>query len=251
MFSYLRATVVTFLISAAAPAMAQSNLLEQGSQFLKGLGSSVGSTLSGGGGGLGNDEIIAGLKEALKVGTGTVVDQLGARDGFNGDKEVHIPLPDKLQSVRKALAPFGMAGLLDDLEVRLNRAAEDATPKAKKVLWDAISDMSVEDAKKIYEGPDDAATKYFQGKMTKPLGNEWRPIVDKSLADVGAIKAYDEAIGEYSKLPFVPDVKSDLSDYVIELGLGGVFKYLAREEAEIRNNPVKRSTELLKKVFGN
>jgi hypothetical protein len=154
-------------------------------------------------------------------------------------------------SLLQQVAPSGgESGLLDDLETRLNRAAEDAIPKAKKVFWDAIDGISLDDSKRIYEGPDDSATRYFQSKMWNPLASEWRPIVDNSLADVGAVKAYDNAIGEYSKLPFMPNAKANLTEYVIEKGLGGVFHYLAIEEAAIRNNPVKRSTALLQKVFG-
>lgn len=236
-----------FLMALGAAALAtpaaRANWLEQGSSFLK--------SLTGGSDNLANDEIVAGLKEALKVGTNTVTTQLGSRDGFNRDPAIHIPLPDTLQRVRGALKPFGMAGMLDDLEVRLNRAAEDATPKAKRVFWDAIGAMSWEDARRIYEGPDDSATQYFRGNMSAPLAKEWEPIVSRSLADVGAVQAFEQAIGEYAKLPFVPDVKANLTSYVIEKGLDGVFHYLAKEEAAIRNNPLKRSTELLQRVFGN
>ena len=241
-----------FLPCALALAMSHGanaqSLFEQGANLLKKLGNSTESTL--GGSALANDEIIAGLKEALKVGTGNVVGQLGTRNGFNNDARIRIPLPDTLKQVRDALAPFGYGGLLDDLEVRLNRAAEDATPKAKKVFWDAISAMTLENAKRIYQGPDDAATQYFRRTMSTPLAESWQPIVDKSLSGVGAIEAYDNALGQYAKLPFMPDVKADLSKHVIERGLDGVFLYLAREEAAIRNDPVKRSTELLQKVFG-
>ncbi|NKC15416.1 MAG: DUF4197 family protein [Gammaproteobacteria bacterium] len=231
-----------WLMLAAAPSVWAENWLEQGSSLLKSFGAN--SRLA-------DDEIIASLKEALKVGTGTVVGQLGVMNGFNNDPAVHIPLPGALKSVRNALAPFGMSSLLDDLETRLNRAAEDATPKAKQVFWDAIGAMTLEEARNILNGPDDSATRYFQSKMTNPLAKQWRPIVDNSLAGVGAVKAYDEAMGEYAKLPFMPDVKANLTEYVIEKGLDGVFHYLAQEEAAIRNNPLKRSTELLQKVFGS
>ncbi|MBT6276200.1 MAG: DUF4197 domain-containing protein [Chromatiales bacterium] len=236
----------TLALSVALLALPTSSLaqswLEKGSSLLKGFGFGESE--------LANDEIVAGLKEALKIGTGTVVGQLGAVNGFNADPVVRIPLPDTLTTVRNALAPFGLSGMLDDLETRLNRAAEDATPKAKAVFWDAISVMTLDDARKILDGADDSATRYFQSKMSNPLAREWRPIVDRSLTDVGAIRAYEDAIGEYAKLPFVPDVRANLTEYVIEKGLDGVFHYLAQEEADIRNNPLKRSTELLQKVFG-
>ena len=135
--------------------------------------------------------------------------------------------------------------------LRLNRAAETATPKAKKLFWDAISQMTLDDVNRIYEGPDDAATRYFQGKMSDPLAKEMGPVVNESLSEVGAIKSYDNVMGRYEQIPFVPDVKANISDYVVEKGMDGIFHYLAKEEAAIRNNPVKRTTELLQKVFGD
>lgn len=143
-----------------------------------------------------------------------------------------------------------MGQLGDDLELKLNRAAEAATPKAKTLFVDAISEMSVEDARKILDGPKDSATRYFEGKMTAPLKTEMRPIVDGTLAQVGAIQAYDNIMGQYGQLPFVPDVKADLTNYALDMALQGLFHYIAVEEAAIRENPVKRTTELLQKVFG-
>ncbi len=195
-------------------------------------------------------EIGDGLREALRVGTEKVVGQLGQADGFNSDPDVHIPLPDSLQKVQSALQAVGMSDLADDVELRLNRAAEQATPQAKQIFWDAISDMSVEDAEGILNGPDDAATRYFQDKMSAPLSEAMRPVIDDSLADVGAIAAYDNMMGEYKAIPFVPDAKADLTNYTLEQALDGLFTYVAREEAAIRSDPAKRSTEILQKVFG-
>ncbi|MBN2333760.1 MAG: DUF4197 domain-containing protein [Deltaproteobacteria bacterium] len=196
------------------------------------------------------DEIGAGLKEALKVGTERVVAQLGQNDGFNTDPAIHIPLPDSLTKVQSALNKIGLSSMLDDLELRLNRAAETATPKAKTLFWQSIQEMTLDDVQGIYKGPDDAATRYFQGKMSAPLAEEMRPVVEESLAQVGAIQSYDNVMGKYSALPFVPDVKADLTTHVLDKGLAGIFHYVAKEEAAIRQNPVKRTTELLKRVFG-
>jgi hypothetical protein len=110
--------------------------------------------------------------------------------------------------------------------------------------------MSFEDVMNIYNGPDDAATRYFQEKMTPALAGEMKPIVEESLAEVGAVQSYDNVMGQYRAIPFVPDVKADLTTYVIEKGMDGIFHYLAVEEAAIRQNPVKRTTELLQRVFG-
>jgi len=203
-----------------------------------------------GAGDLTSAEIGEGLREALRVGTERVVGQLGQTDGFNADPDIHIPLPDSLQRVQTALQAVGMSDLADDLELRLNRAAEAATPEAKQLFWDAISEMTLEDAEGILNGPDDAATRYFQDKMTGPLSDAMRPVIDESLADVGAIASYDRMMGEYSSIPFVPDVKADLTDYALEEALDGLFLYIAREEAAIRADPAKRTTEILQRVFG-
>ena len=196
------------------------------------------------------EEIGSGLKEALRVGSARVVSQLGQKDGFNLDRAIHIPLPAKFNTVRSILGKIGMASMLDDLELKLNRAAEVATPKAKKLFVQAISEMTFEDVMNIYNGPEDAATRYFQNKMTPPLAREMQPVVEQSLAEVGAVQAYDNVMGEYRAIPFVPDVKADLTTYVIEKGMDGIFHYLAVEEAAIRQNPAKRTTELLQRVFG-
>lgn len=194
-------------------------------------------------------EISSGLKEALSVGSELVVNQLGVSGGFNADPNIHIPLPNSLQKVQSTLDKVGMSGMLDDLETRLNRAAEIATPKAKELFKNAISAMTLDDARNILAGENDAATRYFQSKMTPDLVTEFTPIVNESLSEAGAIKSYDNAIGQYKKLPLVPDAKADLSSYVVEKGMDGIFHYLAVEEAKIRTNPVARTTELLKKVF--
>ena len=131
-------------------------------------------------------------------------------DGFNLDPAVHIPLPSELKTVQSTLGKLGMSGMMDDLEQRLNRAAEVAAPKAQALFLDAIDDMTLEDVKRIYKGPDDAATRYFQDKMTPPLSERMQPVVDRSLADVGAIQSYDNMMKEYKSVPFVPDAKADL-----------------------------------------
>ena len=141
--------------------------------------------------------------------------------------------------------------MLDDLELRLNRAAEAATPKAKELFGQAINEMSIDDVQKIYQGPDDAATQYFREKMTPELTREMTPVVEKSLRQVGAIESYDKAMEQYKNIPFMPNVKEDLNGYVVEKGMDGIFYYLAREEAAIRSDPLKQSTSLLKKLFGS
>ncbi len=200
--------------------------------------------------GLSKSDMVAGLKDALRVGSKNVVGQLGKTDGFNADPKIHIPLPESLQTVKSTLSAVGMGSMMDNLELKLNRAAELATPKAKRIFGNAIREMTFDDAKKILNGPDDAATQYFKGKMSRPLSKEMRPIVNKALNQAGAVQAYDGVMGKYKAVPFVPDVKTNLTQHVVDLGMAGIFHYMAEEEAAIRKNPVKRTTAILKKVFG-
>lgn len=245
---YRRAAVLTLAtlltIFLPHPLPAQTDWLKRGQEL---LGTSAGSPTPGA---ANTQQIAAGLKEALRVGSDTVVAQLGKTDGFNADPAIRIPLPKSLQTVQSALKPLGMSPLLDDLELKLNRAAEQATPKAKALFWSSIEQMTLDDVTGIYNGPPDAATRYFQKKMTPQLATEMKPIVDQALAQAGAVQAYDNVMGQYRSVPFVPDVKADLTGYVVEQGMNGIFHYLAKEEAAIRQNPAKRTTELLRTVFG-
>jgi hypothetical protein len=234
--------ILVSLIFGAAEA--GNNWLEKGTDLLKTYGESSEKS------GLTVEEIGDGLKDALRVGSEKVVARLGRTDGFNTDSAVHKPLPKQLDNVKSVLDKVGMSGLLKDLELKLNRTAEVATPKAKKLFLQAITEMSFEDVKKIYKGPEDAATQYFRSKMSPSLAKEMEPVVNKSLSEVGAVRAYDSVMEEYRSVPFVPDVKADLTDHVVEKGMDGIFYYMAKEEAAIRQNPAKRTTDLLKRVFG-
>ena len=236
------------LISPAAQAQSLFDKLQ--STIGTVTGGSTGGGTSGSAGGLSTADITAGLREALKVGTERVVGNLGAADGYTGDPAIHIPLPPELQKVQSFLKKFGLSQLADDVELRLNRAAEAAAPKTTELIWNAISSMTLDDAQRIYDGPDDAATQYFKKVATGDLTATVKPVVDQSLAEVGAISAYDNLMGQYKNMPFVPDVKADLSQHATDLALQGLFHYLAKEEAEIRKNPAKRTTEILSKVFG-
>lgn len=238
--------VILIGLAGSQAALAQSSWFDKAKEAVGDLGTSLPSNET-----LSSEDITAGLREALKVGSQRVVKQLGSRDGFNADPEIHIPLPGALQDVQSVLKRVGMAGLADDLELKLNRGAEAAAPEAKTLFLNAISEMTLDDARKIYDGPKDAATRYFQSKMSPPLADRMAPIVDKNLAQVGAVKSYDAMIDQYKAIPFVPDVKSDLTGYVVEKAMDGLFHYIAEEEAAIRENPAARTTKLLQKVFGN
>ena len=244
----LKDLLVPFLAAAVCGGIvnvssAGNSWLDKGSQLLKSFGGSDAAKE------LTLEEIGAGLKEALEIGSGNVVNRVSLTDGFNKDPDIRIPLPPSLDRVRAMLAKVGMSSLFEDLELKLNRAAEAAAPKAKQLFLNAISQMTFEDVKQIYDGPEDAATRYFQRKMSPELAEEMEPVIDASLSEVGAVKAYDTMMKEYKSLPFVPDVKADLTGHVVEKGMDGIFHYMAKEEAAIRKNPARRTTELLKKVF--
>jgi len=197
-----------------------------------------------------NNEIGAAFKEALRLGSERVTGQLGKPDGFNSDPAIHIPLPDSLKMVKTMLSKVGLSGPVDTLEMKLNRAAEAATPKAKKLFSDSVKEMTFEDILAVYKGPNDSATQYFKGKMSPKLAKEMAPIVEASLAQVGAVQTFDNVMGKYQALPFVPDVQANLTDHVVQKAMDGIFYYMAQEEKAIREDPLKQTTVLLKKVFG-
>jgi len=197
------------------------------------------------------DDMAGAFKDALRIGSGNVTGNLGQVDGFNADPVIRILLPDDFGRAEKLLRTAGFGRLVDDFGIKLNRAAERAAPLARDVFWQAIKEMTFSDVRAIYEGPDNAATLYFQERTTDALRSKMRPIVDDSLSRVGAIDSYERVMGRYKSLPLVPDVKADLTGHVVDGTLDGIFHYLAKEEAAIRRDPVRHTTALLKKVFGN
>lgn len=203
--------------------------------------------------GLSTLDISNGLRQALTIGTQNVVGQLGIKNGFNTDPNIRIPLPQSLQKLQSAMMMAGAGGVMDDLETRLNTAAEVATPKAKSLFINAISQMTITDAQSILNGPDNAATSYLRNTMGTELGVEMQPLIQQALSEAGAVQAYDQVVGRYASSPLmsglVPDMKAELNDYVVDKALDGIFYYVAQEEAAIRQNPAKRTTELLQKVF--
>jgi hypothetical protein len=241
----LASAMILFAFGPSVIVAHAASWLEKATNVLQNVQKSPGASSS-----LSDTDISAGLRDALRVGTQNVVGQLGRVDGFDKDAAIHIPLPQSLKTVQSVLGPMGMGAMLDDLELRLNRAAEAATPKAKELFMQSIKEMTITDARNILQGPDDAATRYFQKKMGPPLADEMTPVVKQSLAQAGAVQAFDQVMGKYRSVPLVPDVKTDLTHYVVEKAMDGIFHYLAIQEADIRRNPVKRTTDLLKKVFG-
>ena len=245
------ALVFTFVLGAAVSALAGNSLLDQGSSLIKSLNTSGSSESSDSSStdSLTNSEIISGLKEALETGAGSVVSQLGAENGFNSDSSIHISLPSYLSTAKTLMEKAGLGFYAEDLELKLNRAAEAATPKAKALLVNAISQMSFDDAKSVLNGADDAATQYFKEKTSDDLTEAFTPVVEETLEEIGVVKSYDRMMEKYKSMPLVPDVKGNLADYAVEEALDGIFYYLAKEEKAIRENPAKQTTALLKKLF--
>ncbi|PHQ71198.1 MAG: hypothetical protein COB93_03675 [Sneathiella sp.] len=252
MRKYLKVMFFASAISLAGLPVTEAGLLDNIQKTITDTTSSVtGGSGSSATSNLDLTQITEGLREALKVGTETVVGQIGATDGYNADPAIHIPLPEQMQQAQSLLRKFGLSDMADEVEERLNRGAEAAAPKTKEIILTAISEMKLEDAQAIYDGPDDAATQYFRKVTTLDLKETVRPIIEQSLQDVGAIQAYDSLVAQYSNYPLVPDIKSNLTDHATDAALEGLFHYLAVEEAAIRNDPVKRTTEILTTVFGN
>ena len=240
--------VVTLLMPVAPSPVQASGLLDSAKSLLN-QKLNPGESSAPDASGLSSSEIIDGLKEALRVGSERVVDTLGAKDGFNTDPVAHIPLPDELKTVQELLSKVGMGGLGDEGELKMNRAAESAMEDSGEIVINAIQSMSIDDAKGILQGPDDAATQYLARISGDDIKAKIRPIVDQALTEVGAVAALDTMMARYKTIPFVPDVKGDLTTHATEKAYEGLFHYVAQEEAAIRENPAKRTTEILQKVF--
>jgi hypothetical protein len=226
------------LLLTALPASAQLD------QFLKGLG--LGTKEAG----LSDVKIASGLKEALKIGTENTVNLTGKMDGYFRNEAIKILMPEKLQTLEKGLRAVGYGPNVDEFILSMNRAAEQAAPHAKKIFWDAIGEMTFEDAKKILSGTNTAATDYFKGKTTDKLTTAFKPIVDKSMNEVGVTRQYNELVGKFQSIPFMKSESLDIDQYVVTKSLGGLFHVLGQEEQKIRTNPAARVTDLLKEVFG-
>ncbi|HEY5993276.1 MAG TPA: DUF4197 domain-containing protein [Gallionellaceae bacterium] len=199
---------------------------------------------------LSEKDAVAGLKEALDKGTGSAVSKLGKPDGFLGNPQVKIPLPDTLQKADRALNRFGMGKYTQELVVSMNRAAELAVPEAKTLLLNAVKQMTVQDAKNILTGGNTAATDYFRAKTSQPLAAKFLPIVQQATARVQLAQKYDQFAGKAQRLGLLDEKQANLEQYVTQKALDGLFFMIAEEEKAIRADPVGQSSKLLKKVFG-
>jgi hypothetical protein len=200
---------------------------------------------------LSQNEMIDGLKEALSKGVQKAVANLGRDDGFLKNLDVKIPMPDSLKRVEQGLRMAGQDKLADDFIATMNHAAEKAVPEAAAIFGDAISKMSLDDAEAILKGPDDAATQYFRKTSEAQLTEKMLPIVKQATEKTGVTASYKKLMQQAGPITqFMGQSSPDLDRYVTGKALDGLFKMVAAEEKSIRQNPVARSTDLLKKVFG-
>jgi hypothetical protein len=200
---------------------------------------------------LSESDIIAGLKEALSVGTGNAVGILNKTDGYLGDALVKIAFPAEAQRAADKLRQLGMGKLVDDFVTTLNRSAEKAAAEAKPIFVDAVKQMTFTDARNILNGPDNAATEFFKAKTTPALTAKFTPVISNALNTCNATKHWTDITTTYNKLPMVQKVETDLVKYTTGKALDGLFLKLQDEEKKIRTNPAARVTDLLQKVFGS
>jgi hypothetical protein len=206
---------------------------------------------SAGGGGLGTTDVVNGLKEALEIGTGYAVGTASKPDGYYSNPSIKIPLPGEIQKVEKLLRAVGYSQTVDEFELSMNRAAETAAPQAKSIFVDAVKQMQIDDAQKILQGPDNAATEYFKKTTSGRLTEVFKPIVRDSMNSVGVTRQYEDLNSKLSSMPMGGKLGFDLDRYVTDKSLKGLFFLVAVEEKKIRQDPAARTTELLKKVFGS
>jgi hypothetical protein len=220
------------------------------SDLLNNVKNALGSNPNAGAG-LSSDQIGSGLKEALTLGTQKSADRLSAMDGFFKDAAVKVLMPPEAQKVEKTLRSVGMGNLVDNAILSMNRAAEDASKSAAPIFVDAIKKMTITDALGILRGPDTAATSYLKRTTTPQLTGAYKPVIDASLQKTDATKYWKTVIDAYNGLPTTfKKVNPDLSAYVTQKALAGVFYYVAQEEMKIRKDPAAQVTDLLKQVFG-
>ena len=196
-------------------------------------------------------EIDAGLREALTVGTNLVANQLGQTNGYYGDPKIRIPLPQTYRTLQTNLAKVGASKPLDDLELRMNRAAESAVPEAQVLVLGAIRNMTITDALNILNGGDTAATDYLRSKTEPQLRAAFTPYAREALSKSGAFTAMENVASQYGAGGITSSLQADLTAHAVDYGLDGIFLYVAEEERKIRENPLARSTDLLRRVFGN
>lgn len=249
----IRVAICTALaLSLAQPALAGlgdvlKDLKESGEQILQ-KSSSVESPSAASG--LSTETLIEGLKEALAVGSETAIKALSAEGGYLNNAKLRVPLPQGIQQVSGLLKKYGLESQVEEFEKSMNHAAEQAVPQASALISAALKEMTIEDAEKIYKGADNAATEYFREKTSAKLSELFKPSIEKSMGDVGVTSYYNLLVEQAKAYPMVGSMLGgNLEDHVTEKALDGLFVALAEQEKLIRENPVARTTDILKTVF--
>jgi hypothetical protein len=234
----MRRIVLVFLFALCVDqALAQSSLEQIWRSVTKSKGSTSVAALS-------NEKIVSGLKEALKLSTGKAVASTGKPDGFFRNEAIKILLPEKLRTAGRGMRLIGMGPQLDQLEVGMNRAAEQATPLAKEIFLNALYKMTFDDARGILTGGDHAA------QSSAELSTAFKPIVHRTMEQVGVIRQYNQLSQNSVAGPLLKAQGLDMDEYVLGKTLDGLFYVLAQEEKNIRKDPAARTTDLLREVFG-
>ena len=231
--------VIAFLSIHSLPAQKLKTFLDKASKATS-TGTSVNLT---------NEEIINGLKEALRVGTDSSTKRLSKLDGFFKDAAIKILMPEEAKKMEKTLRGVGMGSLVDKAILSMNRAAEDAAKGVGNIFWEAIKQMSIKDGLQILQGGDFAATDYLKSATTKVLTEKFRPVIETSLVKVDATKYWKDVFTAYNMFSTTP-INTDLTAYVTDRALSGLFYNISLEEQKIRKNPAAQVTDILKKVFG-
>jgi len=210
----------------------------------------------------GQSDARTGIREALSLAARLATERLGQRDGFFGDDHVHIPLPRSVARVQSSLRRVGLSGSIDDLELRINRAAEASMPAARRIFLDTIRSITVSDAISIVRGGDTSATDYLRYRTNDRLTGLLYPRMEETLSASGAYRAV-EAVEPHldqgrsvlslfvlSSNRTAESLRDSVTDHAVEKALDGVFYYIGREERAIRRDPVRRTTDILRRVFG-
>jgi hypothetical protein len=240
----MKRIVLPLLLLTSVASFAQGGLLKKASGLLNKATSGTTS--------LSNDEIVAGLKEALSVGAQNSASKLSAVDGFFANAAIKVLMPPEAKKVETALRTAGMGKLVDNAILSMNRAAEEASKSAAPIFVNAVKSMSIQDALGILKGSDTAATGYLRGKTVAALTSAFRPVIDTALQKTSATSYWKTVFDAYNKLPTTFNkINPDLAGYVTEKSLSGMFFQVAQEEQKIRKDPAARVSDILKKVFGS
>ena len=240
----VRLAVIAIVMAMFVINISSAYAEDTGNNFFRSIFGSSGGKLS-------DSKIIRGLKEALEIGTGNAVDIVSKLDGYYKNPKIKIPLPKTVQKVEKVMRAMGYGPEVDEFSRTMNRAAEQAAPEAKTLFWNAIKEITFEDARTILKGGDNEATLYFEDKTRGRLHELFMPIVHTAMEGVGVTRAYQELYASLSNIPFADRLNLDLDEYVTEKALDGLFYMVSEEERKIRKDPAARVTRLLRDVFGS